>query len=139
MSRPCFLVVDREFPGSISTRKLVLETAKLNVITAYDADEGVDMLRRFPNVDGIVVSSPVGMAAGCRSLVERLRAINPKMPIVVTSMNGEADCGEVTHHLPSFDPGQLLDVLKSFFPQAVDEILQDEVEMEKAMKKFSAE
>lgn len=35
MIRPCFLVIDREFPGSISTRKLVLETAKFNVLTAY--------------------------------------------------------------------------------------------------------
>ena len=29
MIRPCFLVVDNEYPGSISTRKLVLESAKL--------------------------------------------------------------------------------------------------------------
>jgi hypothetical protein len=34
MDRPCFLVVDREYPGSISTRKLVIETGKFNVITA---------------------------------------------------------------------------------------------------------
>jgi hypothetical protein len=34
MDRPCFLVVDQEYPGSISTRKLVIETGKFNVITA---------------------------------------------------------------------------------------------------------
>jgi hypothetical protein len=26
--RPCFLVLDQEYPGSISTRKLVIETRK---------------------------------------------------------------------------------------------------------------
>ena len=35
MIRPCFLIVDQEYAGSISTRKLVIETAKLNVLTAY--------------------------------------------------------------------------------------------------------
>jgi hypothetical protein len=35
MYRPCFLVVDHEYPASVSSRKLVLETAKFNVITAY--------------------------------------------------------------------------------------------------------
>ena len=55
--RPCFLVVDREFAGSISTRKLVIETAKFNVITAYDYEEGLATLERFPNVDGVVITA----------------------------------------------------------------------------------
>lgn len=29
MVRPCFLVIDREYSGSISTRKLVIETAAI--------------------------------------------------------------------------------------------------------------
>ncbi len=49
MVRPCFLVIDREFPGSISTRKLVIETAKFNVVTAYTAQtEAVRGLKRTP-------------------------------------------------------------------------------------------
>ena len=48
--RPCFLVIDHEFPDSISTRKLVLETAKYNVITAYSGNEAVETLKLFPNV-----------------------------------------------------------------------------------------
>jgi hypothetical protein len=39
MIRPCFLVVDQEHSGSISTRKLVIETAKFNVLTAYSGAE----------------------------------------------------------------------------------------------------
>lgn len=57
MTRPCFLVVDREHSGSISTRKLVIETAKFNVITAYSSDEAIDTLRRFPAVSGIVLDA----------------------------------------------------------------------------------
>jgi hypothetical protein len=55
MIRPCFLVVDREFPGSISTRKLVIETAKLNVLTAYSGQEALETFRRFPAVAGVVL------------------------------------------------------------------------------------
>ena len=48
MVRPCFLVIDREYASSISTRKLVIETAKLNVITAYSGAEAIETLKRFP-------------------------------------------------------------------------------------------
>jgi CheY-like chemotaxis protein len=58
--RPCFLVVDREFPGSISTRKLVIETAKFNVLTAYSGEEAIETLKRFPAIDGIVLDAGVG-------------------------------------------------------------------------------
>jgi hypothetical protein len=55
MNRPCFLVIDREFPGSISTRKLVIETAKFNVLTAYSGKEAIEMITRFPAVSGVVL------------------------------------------------------------------------------------
>ena len=52
MIRPCFLVVDREFPGSVSTRKLVIETAKFNVLTAYSGREALEMHAREHEVRG---------------------------------------------------------------------------------------
>ena len=57
--RPCFLVIDREFPGSISTRKLVIETAKFNVLTAYSAQEAIETLKTFSAVQGVVLDSEV--------------------------------------------------------------------------------
>ena len=57
MPRPCFLVVDREHAGSISTRKLVIETAKLNVITAFSGREALETLARFPKVDAVVLDA----------------------------------------------------------------------------------
>ena len=60
MVRPCFLVIDREHPGSISTRKLVIETAKFNVITAYSAAEALETLALFPNITAIVLDASIG-------------------------------------------------------------------------------
>lgn len=59
MVRPCFIVVDPEHSGSISTRKLVIESAKLNVITAYSGAEAIETLERFPTVDGVVCNAEV--------------------------------------------------------------------------------
>ncbi len=45
---PCFLVVDKPDPGSIPARKLVIETAQLNVLTACSGEEALATLVRFP-------------------------------------------------------------------------------------------
>ena len=115
MHRPCFIVIDREFPGSISTRKLVLETAKYNVITAYTSSEALDLLRRFPNVDGIVMDS-TGHDEPCDQLVSRLRSISPKTRIALTSGRDYADCGKVDLQLDNYDPRKLLDAMALLFP-----------------------
>jgi hypothetical protein len=88
MDRPCFLVVDHEYPGDISTRKLVIESAKFNVITAYDADEAITCLKRFSKVDGVVINAEMGNDEECRGLIENLRKVVPKLEIVVTSAGG---------------------------------------------------
>lgn len=116
MIRPCFLVIDKRSPGNISTRKLVIETALLNVITAYSADESLQTLARFPNVDGIVLDTEtVGM--GCRELIDRLRAIRREIPIVTVSPSGYEQCGGEQHHCSSHDPRALLDQLEKICPR----------------------
>jgi hypothetical protein len=49
------LMIEEEQPEGLSARKLVVETAKHNVVTAYNAKDGIDLLRRFPAVDAIMV------------------------------------------------------------------------------------
>jgi CheY-like chemotaxis protein len=113
--RPCFLVIDHQYPGNISTRKLVIETAQLNVLTAYSAEEAIQMLARFPNVDGIVVDSEVkGMT--CRQLIDRLRAVRREIPIVTVSPSGHEACGGEQYHCSSYDPRALLDQLQKICP-----------------------
>ena len=113
--RPCFLVIDYEFPDSISSRKLVLETAKYNVITAYSAAEAIETFRQYPHVSGVVMHEEVN-DMHCKALVEELRAIRPDVLLVVTSSHGYADCGVVDHHLDSFNPGALLELLNKLVP-----------------------
>lgn len=123
MDRPCFLVVDREYPGSISTRKLVIETARFNVITAYDTDEAITCLRRFPNVDGVVVNADLAGYEECKQLIADLRTIVPGINIVVTSGGGYRRCDDNEYHVDSLDPKKLLDCLQSLKKDATAEIL----------------
>ncbi|HLI04606.1 MAG TPA: response regulator [Terracidiphilus sp.] len=113
--RPCFLVVDNEYPESISTRKLVIETAKMNVITTYSAKEAIETLMRFPAVDGVVLDSHIH-GVPCAELVERLRQIRPNLPIVVVSPGGDERCDGEHHRVSSYNPRELLEKLQQLCP-----------------------
>ncbi len=121
MLRPCFLVVDREFPGSISTRKLVIETAKLNVLTAYSATEALEMLKRFPAVNGVVIDLGVTDMTS-DELVRNIKELQPALPVITISAPGADESSAADHHLESFQPAKLLELLKALEPQETAEI-----------------
>jgi response regulator RpfG family c-di-GMP phosphodiesterase len=124
MTRPCFIVIDHEFPDSISTRKLVLETAKYNVITAYSGREAVETLKLFPNVSGIVMNEAVtGM--DCLALVKELRAIREDVLLIVTSSRGITDCVVADHQLQNFDPASLLGLLRRLVPNPLEHYISE--------------
>jgi CheY-like chemotaxis protein len=133
MTRPCFLVIDREFAGSISTRKLVIETAKYNVVTAYSALEAVETLERFPKMDGAVIDSGVNDIL-CNDLVIRLRAIRPDLPIIALAAPGVEDCTNADHLLESFAPDKLLVLLKKIVPDQCKEIEKHEIALHEEEK-----
>ncbi|HEX5234241.1 MAG TPA: response regulator [Silvibacterium sp.] len=116
MTRPCFLVIDREFSQSISTRKLVIETAKFNVLTAYSADEAIETIRRFPKVDGVVVDSDMP-GTTCAELIKALKEIEPKVPVIGLSTPRVGACEGADYQLESFDPRRLLALLEKLRPQ----------------------
>ena len=116
MTRPCFLVVDREYSGSISTRKLVIETAKLNVITAYSGEEAVQSLKRFPLINGVVIDAGI-KDTPCERLVEELHAIDPELPLIVINTPGSDHCPGANFYLDSFEPAKLLELLKTITPK----------------------
>ncbi len=116
MTRPCFLVVDREYSGSISTRKLVIETAKLNVITAYSGEEAIQSLKRFPLLNGVVIDAGI-KDIPCARLVEELHAIDPNLPLIVINTPGSSRCPGATFYLDSFEPAKLLELLKTITPK----------------------
>ncbi len=116
MIRPCFLVIDREFPGSISTRKLVIETAKFNVLTAYSGKEALQIFKRFPAVDGVVVDGGIEDISA-EDLTLELKAIQPKIPVIVIAVPGFEDCPSADFHVESFHPAKLLETLRGLKPK----------------------
>jgi CheY-like chemotaxis protein len=127
MIRPCFLVIDNQFPGSISTRKLVIETAQLNVLTAYSAQEGIEMLTRFKRVDGIVLDTEIADME-CRKLIDRLREIRRDVPIITVSPSGDDRCGGEQYHVSSYEPQALLDQLRHICGEAQQQAVKENEE-----------
>jgi response regulator RpfG family c-di-GMP phosphodiesterase len=133
MVRPCFLVIDREFPGSISTRKLVIETAKFNVITAYSAHEALETLAQFPAIHGVVIDADIyGMS--CDELATQLKIIKPGISIVVISAPGDDGCSAADYQVESLDPRKLLEALKKLNPEEVAAIEEQEERLNRKQK-----
>jgi DNA-binding NtrC family response regulator len=121
MVRPCFLVIDREYSGSISTRKLVIETAKFNVVTSYSAAEAVDTIAAFPNINGVVLDAGIRDMVCC-DLVAKIKESDAKLPVIVISAPGTHQCPQADYLLESFEPARLLVLLQSLVPSATEAI-----------------
>lgn len=126
MVRPCFLILDNDFPGSISARKLVIESAKLNVITTYSSDEAIETFERFPSVDGVVMDVELKGHRTCRQVMDKLRSIRDGIPIITVSASGHDPCDGEQFHVSSYDPRQLLTVLEKVCPECVEAIEHDD-------------
>jgi CheY-like chemotaxis protein len=129
MIRPCFLVLDPEHPGSISTRKLVIETAKFNVITAYSGTEVLETLARFPALDGAVLDARV-LDMPVATLIERMRKLKDQIPIVVIGAPGIPAPEQANYLVESLSPRSLLDVLQKICPGETEAIEQHDRELE---------
>ncbi len=127
--RPCFLVIDREFSGSISSRKLVLETAKFNVITAYSFAEAFATLERFPAVHSVVVSASVQQP--CVEFTTEVKRLYPEVKIAATGFAGPAGYGPVDRVVESYSPELLLETMRSLFPAQAARIEMRERELDK--------
>ena len=121
LTRPCFLVIDREFPGSISTRKLVLETAKFNVLTAYSGTEAIETFRRFPAVDGVVMDGELDDIPA-EDMARLFKEVKPTIPVVVITAPGGPACPSADRRVESFQPQKLLDTLRDLKPRETEEI-----------------
>ncbi len=107
--RPTLVVIDRAVPGTISSRKLVLEVGRFNVLTAYTAEEAYSTAEKF-DVDGFVLDYIPDTEIAeeiCESLKERY----PRKPIFavtgLTATNGRRPaCAD--YLVPGADPQQLL-------------------------------
>ena len=112
--RVIVLMIEVEEPEGLSARKLVLETSKHNVITAYSGHTGIQMLKRFPDVDAVVVHVDVANPK-FNQVVKELREIRPDVPIIALSPIGSQSLPGVNYVIPSHEPQAILKVLADHF------------------------
>ena len=66
------------------------------MITAYSARESLDVVERFPRIDGIVLDAGIRDMT-CEQLVTTLKKLYPRLPIVVIAAPGTFDCPDADH------------------------------------------
>ena len=112
--RLAVLMIEVEQPEGISTRKLVLETARHNVITAYTKDAGAELLRRFPNVDVAVIHTELDDSS-FKEAVSELKRIRTTLPVIGVSPRSDIDKDGADYLITSHDPQALLNILAEKF------------------------
>ena len=114
--RPALLVAEHEPDSALSTRKLVLETAKFNVVTAHSLGEAVEALRLMsPGIAGLVVTSTLGPEDECATLAKTYREKRPDSPVIFLSPTGFNQCKWADHQLSTYEPDKLLTLARKLF------------------------
>jgi DNA-binding response OmpR family regulator len=114
MPAPVLLVIEVEQPEGLSTRKLVLETAKFNVVTAYTGRDALIYLDQFPNFSAIVLHTGI-LDIPFKDLLAEIRKRDQqrRYPICLVTPHFESD--ELADAaIPSGDPERLLSLLRSW-------------------------
>lgn len=115
--RPTILVAEPEPDQALSVRKLVLETAKFNVLTAHSTREALDIFGLFPNINAAVLVN--GDRIDCDLLGQKIKSLNTKIPTLGIR------CENVDYRLPSYEPEVLLEKLRELLgdPRDIDRAL----------------
>jgi hypothetical protein len=112
--RPTFLIAEPEPAEALSSRKLIVETAKFNVITAHSALETAEAFATFPNVHAVIIHSAfVNSANG--NILATMRKANPDAFIIVLRPSENFLASEANEHLSSYDPEALVNLLRARF------------------------
>jgi DNA-binding response OmpR family regulator len=109
--RLAFLIIESEPAQGLSTRKLLLESAKHNVITAYSAEEGEQMFRRFHNVDVVCIDTEFNDRSVSK-LVEEIKGKNSNIRILALTPRIAAHYEWADEVVNSHDPAALLKCLE---------------------------
>ncbi|HVZ17028.1 MAG TPA: hypothetical protein VG897_07920 [Terriglobales bacterium] len=111
--RPIFLVVDPPDPESLSTRKLVLESAMFNVLTATSLNEGREIVKLIP-VSAMIIHEQAFRDITPETVITELKAIRPDTPVLVLAVRPSPIVG-ATVVLSSHDPIELVRRLREMF------------------------
>lgn len=107
-------MAEPEAPENISARKLVLETAKFNVITAYTAKECLELIEKFPQIEAVILHSALN-GGPCDKTVAQIKESRPGMQVIVLAATDGFRCKNADDLLTSHDPQALLNLLRSKF------------------------
>ena len=110
MRRPTLIVAEPEPGQALSTRKLVLETAKFNVLTAHSTDEALDVFQSFPNTGCVIAVE--GETIDCERILKFIRTIRDDIPLIALSPR-HAFKSSADHNLSSYDPEALVQLVRS--------------------------
>jgi hypothetical protein len=103
------LMIEEEQPEGLSARKLVVETVKHNVLTAYTGESGIDLLQRFPNIDMILVHA--GLLSTRPNLLGEIKTVCPEKPIILASPFASDSRPEANYVVDSHKPQMLVALL----------------------------
>ena len=120
MTRPAFIVAEPEPEQALSSRKLLLETFKFNVITAHSVSETLELIRLFPKVDALIIHCGIPEFSA-DNLTEVVKKAAPQMPIIALTPT-ERDLKWADHIVHSHSPRELLDLVQKLFgdPRKID-------------------
>ncbi len=117
MRRPTFIVAEPEPDQALSSRKILLETFKFNVITAHSEPEMFDLLSAFPNVDALIIHDDTpGRVA--REIIRAVKLTLPNLQVVALSPSGDEGGRLADHVVNSHKPEELLSLLQRLFGDA---------------------
>jgi DNA-binding response OmpR family regulator len=120
--RPTILVAEPEPLQALSVRKLVLETAKFNVLTAHSTSEALEEIEKFPAMSAAVLVAEDSLA--CEQIIESIRTNIPDLPVVVLSPLDGLKIAGADHIISSHAPESLVLLMRELLgdPRTVDGI-----------------
>jgi len=120
MPRPTLLIAEPEPLQAISVRKLVLETAKFNVLTAHSAHEAMELFEMFPKLSAAILVKGTGKE--CEDVAKNIKKSSHSVPVIVLTSTIGYRCQWADHHVSSFEPEKLLELVRRLFgdPREID-------------------
>lgn len=112
MARPTVLMAEPDPIQAISVRKLVLETAKFNVLTAHSPEELLESVDLFPAISAIIVSQDESF--DCEKTIAAVqKKLKKKIPIIAIVPGVAQRCEGADYHASSHEPEKLLELARS--------------------------
>jgi len=115
------LVAEPEPEQALSVRKLVLETAKFNVLTAHSTREALDLFCLFPNLSVAILVNGTGI--DCQGVAKAIKKTTDRVQVVFLTARIGGVCKYADHNISSMEPDTLVDIIRSLVgdPRRMDE------------------